>query len=199
MNVTVNDEAVVELPESADTFGDLLDGLREAGRIRDDEVVVAITTDAHRWSAEDMDALQEDSFSDVQELSIETADLRGYAERILTDAESMLRVLDEAAERVAATFRAGESGVGSNHLFNLLNALQRFLTCVVQVENACSLEHGLVGSASEALSELSDSLSAVQESQEQEDWTALADAIEQRLMPSFERIRGVLAAMREEL
>jgi len=199
MKLTVNAATVPELPPGIRTIEDMVDALRERGDIRADEVVVELKVDGYRWRAADMDSMESARLEGVREVAVSTTDMRGYASRILTDAESMLRVLIEGSTHVADLMRTGPPDEANVHLFNLLNALQRFLACLVHVQNACELSNGLLGSSEGLLTGLSASLESVQQQQEESDWTAVAERLENDLVPALEALRPLLDGMRGEL
>lgn len=199
MNLTVNAATIPELPDGIQTIEDMIDALRERGHIRADEVVVELEVDGYCWRAADMDSMGSARLEGVREVAVSTTDMRGYAFRILTDAESMLRVLTEGSAHVANLMRTGPVDQANVHLFNLLNALQRFLSCLVHVQNACELSTGLLGSSEDVLAGLSASLESVQQHQEASDWVGVAERLESDLVPALGALHPVLDGMRGEL
>jgi len=200
MKLTVNDRAPSAMPNGANTLEDLLDALRSTGDIGDDQVVVGITVDRRSWSADDMDGLSTTTLTDVQEVAVSTTGMLGYAQRILTDARGMLDVLIEGSHRVADGLRRDSPDQANAHLFNLLNALQRFLGCLIHVQNACKLSSGLLSeSAQTTLTSMSDGLEAIQAGQDSQDWDAVACNLERRLVPALQCVGGVMDSMKGEL
>jgi hypothetical protein len=199
MRLVVNDSAVADVPSGPTTVEGLLDALRERGDIGRDQVVVALQVDDRPWAADDMDRAASASLEGVRDVAVQTSDLRGYARRILADADSTRAVLQEAARQVAAGLREGSPDGANAHLFSLLDALQRFLACLVHVQNACGLDRAVWGPSDGAMEQMSDGLESMRLSQEQQDWAALADHLEERFVPALETIGGVIDRMKGEL
>jgi len=194
MKVTVNEEIVEGPACGAATLRDLIDCLRGDGRIGDDQVVAAIEVDRRPWGPGDMDRLGA-PLAGPNEVSIRTEGMAGYARRILQDATGMLRVLKEANRCVAAGLRSGDPATGNRDLFQLLEALQNFLNCLGSVQMACGGDGVSVPPRRTVMALLSAALDTVADCQRREDWPALADQLDQHLMPALEGFEDVIAAM----
>ncbi|MHC5033413.1 MAG: hypothetical protein ACYTFZ_00025 [Planctomycetota bacterium] len=199
MEVSVNDRAVSTSLEDGATIDALLDNLRERGEIRRDEVIVTLDVDNHAPSAADMDAVLRTRLCDVQHVCIETDDLQGYARRILTDARSMLSVLQDAAKHLADEFRGDEHEKSNADLFNLLTALQHFLACLYHVRNTCGLAQAPLEPGGRLLADVSSSLELIQTSQEEQDWHGLAAHLELKLLPALGGFERVLQEMSDSI
>jgi len=199
MRVCVNDQPVDASELDGRTLEDLLGSLRRSGRVADDEVVVRFAVDNQPWQAEDMDRLAGVELDDVEEIAITTAGLRDYAGRILADASGMLAVLKDATRRVSACLRGGDIKKGNADLFNLFDALHRFLACIYHVQNSCALSCGPVGTSDELLAGLNAALEAVHAPQQLGRWAEVARQLEGQFLPELDRLGIVLDDMRDEL
>ncbi len=199
MEVSVNERSVITPPEEADTLGSLLDGLRARGEIGSDEVVVSLQVDDLPWKAEDVSRLHSTPLREGADVRVSTDDVRGCARRILTDAGSMLGVLQEAAGRVADQFRSGEPKEASTGLFNLLDALQRFLACLQHVKNTCSPGQSTADAPEQVTSRIMAALNSIQAHLEAEDWSSLAADLDSELLPSLAGFRQILRDIIEEI
>lgn len=199
MKVCVNDKVVGPSPGDGATLEALLDSLRTRGEIGSDEVVVGLQVDQCSWAPADMDRLQQTQLGGVGEVLIATEDLRGYARRILTDAGSMLAVLEEATGRVADELRSGPLDKANMDLFNLLHALQRFLACLYHVTNTCGLAQGSPDPQRQLMAQVAGTLDLIQSSQERQDWASLAAQLEMDLLPALKGFEGVLHNMTAEV
>ena len=199
MKVTVNDQ-VVETPlDKQDTLDALLDGLRESGRIPADQAMVHLEVDGRSWKVEDMDGLDQTRLSDLQQVAISTADLRGYARRIVTDAASIVPVLVEATRQVALKLRRESPEEANARLFELLDALHHLLICLYRVQNVCGLRCNPLDSGQQVVQRITAGLRSIRTSQETQDWDALAHQLEQDLLPAMEGFADVIGSMKEEL
>lgn len=198
MKITLNDRPVAATPEDGQTLESLLDSLRMRGKIRGDEVVVEFRVDSRPWHADDMDRLGATRLADLSEVAIGTDDMRGCARRILADARSMLRVLQQAVPPVAQQFRSGPHEEANKALFSLLNALQQFLTCLYQVKHTCALQRDPFGASGELLDLVTGCLDGIRGSQERKDWQALGSRLEGELLPALQGFEDVLRDMIDE-
>jgi hypothetical protein len=196
MRVCVNEQPVDASELDGQTLEDLLDSLRRSGCVADDEVVARF---AVPWQAEDMDRLAGIELDDVEEIAITTAGLRGYATRILADASGMLAVLKDATRSVAACLRGGDIKKGNADLFNLFDALHRFLACIYHVQNSCALSCGPVGASDELLAGLNAALEAVHAPQQLGQWAEVARQLEGKFLLALDRLGIMLDDMRGEL
>jgi len=176
MKITLNDRPVAATPEDGQTLESLLDSLRMRGEIRGDEVVVEFRVDRRPWRADDMDRLGSTRLADLSEVAIGTDDMRGCARRILADARSMLRVLQQAVPPVA----------------------QQFLTCLYQVKHTCALQRDPLGASGELLDLVTGCLDGIRGSQEGKDWQALGSRLEGELLPALQGFEDVLRDMIDE-
>lgn len=195
MKITVNERPVGTSATEETTLGALLDELRRRGEIRADQVVVGLTAEGRRWGAEDFQVQLGAPLQGIGRLEIDTDDLKGYGRRILTDAASMLTVMTTGAAEIALQFRAGTPQEASSNLYNLLDSLQRFFFCLFQVKNICLPEVPgsiLAGPANE---QLSAALDQVRTCQELEEWDALADRIDDGLVPALQGLQAVVTRL----
>ncbi|KPK65275.1 MAG: hypothetical protein AMK73_03425 [Planctomycetes bacterium SM23_32] len=195
MRVSVNDRPVATSSEDGATLEALLDSLRNRGEIARDQVIVRLDVNNHPWRAEDMDKLGDAPLKAVGEVAIATDGMQGYARRILTDARSMLTVLEDATRHLAAEFRADKPEQANGDLFNLLNALQRFLFCLYHVRNTCGLESDPAHEQQHLIAQLTGCLDLVELSQERRDWPSLADQLELDLLAALRGFDHVLDRM----
>ncbi|MBA7709768.1 hypothetical protein ES703_118693 [subsurface metagenome] len=144
-----------------------------------------------------MDRLKYTRVQDVDSLTITTAGMAGYARRVLTDAQSMLSVLQRGAGLVAHGFRNGAHQKANSDLFNLLDAVHCLLVCLYHVQNACDLEEGPLDSS--LIARMTSSLDAIQSSQERMDWPALARQLEGQFVPVLREFDTVLETMKNGL
>ncbi len=199
MKVMVNNKDVPISADDGQTLDDLLDSLRERAEIRADEVVVALEVDGDKWQAEDMDRLPYTPVHDLAEGAVKTAEMRAYAWRIVTDAQSMLTVLVEATGELALRFQQDSLTQANAHLFHLLDALQRFLGCLFRVQNICDLKYRPLDVEQELMERLRIGLDKLKSTQEREDWLALARELEEDLLPVLQDFEGPVQIMRKEL
>lgn len=198
MKVSVNEHVVQEGAGTDGDLGDLLNRLRADGDIPDDQVVVGLRVDERQFTADDLTELAETPLQQIGEVAVATDDVRGYASRILTDVVSMLRVLRRAVPRVAEALRDGDAEEANADLFRLLEALQNAFVCLHQVQNTCELAHGPTASSEPLAGEISEAFDLIEAAQETEDWDALADALQDRLLPALGRLDEVVEMMRDE-
>jgi len=199
MHVQVNDEPARIEGEDGLTLADLLDELRSSGGIAADEVVVGVEVDGQQWSADDLENRQQDVLPRDTRVAIATDSSRGYALRILSDAAGMIDGLREAAGSVAKALRDGSTEQANADLFRLLEAVQRLLVCLHQVQNVYELEHGLSSGDDSPLGRMSDALQQMQSCQQQQDWPALAGALTDDLVPALQSLDQLTEQMRSEL
>ncbi|MFO8008940.1 MAG: hypothetical protein R6V05_14525 [Candidatus Brocadiia bacterium] len=195
MELTVNQKAVDAPPEDGLTLDAVLNHLREAGRIPEDQLIVGISVDRQSLSASEMQARREEPLGPDAAVAVATEGVQGYGRRILADAAGMVDVLNEAVPRVAEALRTKGQKEANEELFFLLDAVQRLLVCLNQVQNTCELAQGPGG---DRLAAVSGALTTMQAAQEQEDWPALADALEAELAPAVEGLVGLVQDMRSE-
>ena len=197
MKVTVNEKPVGACATEQTTLAALLDELRRRGDIAPDQVVVGLSAEGRRWGTEDFQVQLGAPLQGIGRLEIDTVDLKGYGRRILTDASGMLSVMSNGAAEIALQFRAGIPQEASSNLYNLLDSLQRFFFCLFQVKNICLPDTPgsiLTGPANE---QLSAALDQVRTCQELEEWDALADRIEDGLLPALQGLQDVVTHLEE--
>jgi len=199
MRVTVNGRCVADVNEDGGTLAGLLGGLRARGEIAGDEVVVGLEVNSSPCAARDLDALADVALGESSEVAIATDDLPGYGRRILADARSMRCVLEEAAERLPAEFRSRELRKANAGLFNLLNALESFILCLSHVRNTCAASCGPSESWQRIMAQVSESLDAIQDSQQAKDWMSLAGHLELKLLPALRGFEPVVKDMSDAI
>lgn len=197
MKVKINGRTVAYAGEAGDTLGALLDSLRRAGEIAGDQVVVALRVDDRPCTSEDLAGMENASLREAEEVLIVTDQVRGYARRILTDAGSMLSVLQEATSRVAEGFRGSAVEKANANLFSLLTSLQCFLACICRVDELCDLARAPLDPQRHLFAEVTDCLDRIQSSQEKQDWLTLAAQLELNLRPVLAGFEPVLQDMRD--
>jgi len=198
MRISINNRAVQEEPGADGDLGDLLNRLRADGNIPDDEVVVGLRVDERRFTGDDLAELADTPLQQIAEVAVATDDVRGYASRILTDMASMVRVLRQAVPRVALALRDGDAEEANADLFRLLQALQNAFACLNQLQNTCDLAHGPAEASEPLAQDISDALDLVEAAQQTEDWDALAEALEEGMLPALGRLDEVMEMMRDE-
>ncbi len=199
MNIRLNDQTLQVACEAPLTLGGLLDDLRARGAIAADEVVVDIRVDGLDWNAQDLEARKEDALPQGSDVVIATDDSRGYGRRILTDAAGMVDILQEAARTVAHALREETPEQANADLFMMLDAVQRLLVCLHQIQNTYGLKRGLTAGPEPLLNGISEALQEMQACQESQDWPALAESVENRLAPALQGVGRVVQTMKDEL
>jgi hypothetical protein len=195
MKVTVNAQLVKSSAGDGDTLGDLIDELRRCGSIKPDEVLASLAVDSREWGAQDMELLHGTQLDGLTEVSITTDDISGYARRILNDAAGMLNVLRQATRGVARNLRGSQPKKANRDLFQLLDAIQQFLTCLYRLRNTCVGHDTAIGSQCAALALMSASLDTIVGCQEREDWPSLASQLEHDLMPALDAFDHLVSTM----
>lgn len=196
MRLTIDRRDVAVTPDDGETLDSLLTALRARGEVPAARVIASLEVDGSRWSADEMAAAASVKLDALDEVSIITDDLSGYARRILTDAGSMLGVLQAATLRLADDFRADEPRQANSDLLNLLNALQHFLACLYHIRNTYSLQRQEPDPMAAVVERVSRCLDVIRASQERCDWTALAGQLELDLLPSFRGFENLLEGMK---
>ncbi len=197
MKVTVNDRLVSACATEETTLRELLDGLRRSGEIPADQVIVGLASEGRPWGVQDFEVQLGAPLKGVGNLAIDTTDLYGYGRRILADADSMLGVVCAAAAEISSQFRAASPQEASTNLYNLLDTLQRFLFCLSQVKNMCLPDAPDSVLETPATGRLNDALDGMQACQEAEEWQALADRMDDDLLPALEGFHGVVASLED--
>ncbi len=198
MKVSVNDRLVSEAPVPEGNLRELLDRLRAEGDIPPDEVVLQLRVDGQTCTAEDLDREGSPALGGA-EVAVETGDLRTYASAILKDVSAMAGVVRQAVPRVAEALRDGDAEEANADLFRLLEAVQKALTMLYQVQHTCDLRCGPARDGEPLVDGISRALDRVEAAQNGQDWAAAARALEHGLLPAVARFEPAVEMMRDEL
>ena len=199
MHVCVNDRPVSVSAGDGRTVEDILNSLRRRGEIRESQAVVALAVDGRPWTGADLDAAGRAELGEDARIAVHTAGVADCAQRALRDAGGMLDVLTEAAVAVAVRFRESPAEEANARLYDLLEALHRFLGFLHRLQNTCSPAYRPLDDDAGPLAAVADALQTVQERQETQDWAGLADALEDALAPALGVFAPVLERMAREV
>ncbi len=199
MKVSVDGRAVVAAEEGGPTLDALLHGLRESGEIARGRVVVGLAVDDRSCSAEDLNAANRLSLREVGEVRIATDGADGYVRRILTDANGMLLVLEEAAGRVAGELRGADVPKANEGLLRLLNALHCFVACLYHVDSVSDRARASLDPYRPLFAGLAGCLDRIQSGQERQDWPAVAAGLERDLPAALAGFAAALRHMQDSL
>ena len=123
----------------------------------------------------------------INRLDLVTIPAAALAEVLLDSGPGHLRVLIEAASKMADEFRLNDEAEANEKFVVFLQAMQDFFSFLGQALDVLAIPMSRVNveglSAQERLQALTDVLTAMSQRQDEGDWILLADTIEYELMP----------------
>jgi len=137
----------------------------------------------------------------ISRLDLVTVPAAALAEVLLDSGPDHLRVLIEAATRMADEFRLNEEAEANEKFVIFLQAMQDFFSFLGQALDVLAIPMARVEveglSAQERLQALTDVLTAMSDRQDEYDWILLADTIEYQLVPVLKDWLVILTRIRE--
>ena len=136
-------------------------------------------------------------------VEIDTAPTTALLSQGLSEAAGALETLCAEASRIGSDFRGQNVTLANKQLVSLAQSLGTLVTLIGVVGQAMNVDFDAVevrgGSAQSLFEETGAQVSALVQSQRNQDWSAVADTLEHDVSPSLARWRELLTVLRERV